>query len=285
MASNLDLKTLNLKNVDFGAIKNFLLNFLIPIISVTATLVLVLFVLRPSYKNMPNLETDLSSKRRLAQQLNQKVTDLEFLVDYEQVLSEKSLLVNEALISQPEIPELLAQIDRMVKESGMTISQLNYSSIEESLEEIEYSSVGVALSIKGSPGQLLSFLKIIENASRLVLVKDFRYSVSTEAGSASSEVEVSFELLAPYLFVTSEAVTDESIDIDVSSAEFQELTDKLKSLKHYDVSSSGSVVSETPESSPSESPTPGGEVPGGEPASPEPEIEVPDMPPIEPVGE
>jgi len=284
MDFNLDLKSLNLKNVDFGVIKNLLLNFLIPISSLAVTLVLALFVLRPSYKNIPNLKIDLSSKQKLSQQLNQKVKDLELLVDYEQVLSEKSLLVNEALISQPAIPELLAQVDRMVKESGMVISQLNYSSIEEAPEGIIYSSVGIALSTKGSSDQLLSFLKIVENASRLVLVKDFRYSEDRQEGSTSG-VSVNFELLAPYLFVTSEAVTDESIDIDVSSTGFQDLTDKLKSLKHYDISPTGLVVPEAPETTPSESPAPGAESSSEEPLSPEPEVAMPDAPVTELVVE
>jgi len=208
------------------------------------------------------------------------------LVDYKQVLSEKSLLVNEALISQPEIPELLAQIDKMVKESGMTISQLNYSNIEEALEEIEYSSVGIALGVKGSSAQLLSFLKIVENASRLVLIKDFHYSISKQEGSSEESV-ASFELFAPYLFVTSEAVTDESIDIDISSSEFQKFVDTLKSLKHYSISPTNLVVPEVSESSPLESPAPT-EVPGipsVEPVSLEPEIEELEAPPVEPALE
>jgi len=175
-----DLKNLNLKNINFGEVKNFLLNFLIPLVSLGLILALLLLVLKPSYKNIPNFEADLSSKQELSRQLDQKVRDLKLLVDYEKVLSEKSSLVNETLISKPEIPELLAQVDRMVKESGMKMSKLNYSNIKEAPDGVTYSLVGVALGVGGSPDQLLSFLEIVENASRLVLVEDFRYSVNKQ---------------------------------------------------------------------------------------------------------
>ena len=291
MATNVDLKSLNLRNIDFGKVKNFLLNFLIPLVSLGLMLALVLLVLKPSYTSIPKLESDLSSKQNLSLQLTKKVDDLEFLVDYEQVLSEKSLLINEALISEPEIPELLAQVDQMVKESGMTVSRLNYSAIKESPDEIEHSLVGVALGVKGSPTQLLSLLEIIEKASRLVLVEDFRYSLNKQEGS--SFLDVNFELLAPYLFVTSEAVTDESINIDISSPEFEELTDRLEVLKRYDIlptesaGSEESEESEVPESFPLESPTPAEvpEIPSVEPVSLEPEIGDLETSPIEPASE
>ena len=58
MNSNINFKSLNLKNIDFKGIKNFLLNFLVPVISLLATLVMWLLVLKPSYKDLPNLKSD-----------------------------------------------------------------------------------------------------------------------------------------------------------------------------------------------------------------------------------
>ncbi len=72
----------------------------------------------------------------------------------------------------------------------------------------------------------------VENAARLVIVENFRFSQSqTKDGQ---KLGINFVLISPYLYVESDAITDDPIDLDIGDGEFLELINKIKNLKHYD---------------------------------------------------
>jgi Tfp pilus assembly protein PilO len=249
----------------------FLLNFLIPLVCLGATAFLVLAVALPSRGEIPGLESELERLEMSASKLENKVTVLKSLVDSIETMDLYSVRVDQALISESKVPELLSQVDRMVGESGMSIGGLSYSRGSRTVEEDGYNDVGVALSVEGSFDQLVAFLRRVEQASRLVLIDDFRYSVSSKEGVAG--VSASFRLHSPYLAVQSDAVTDEPIDLDVSSESFLEDMETVLNLNHYDIDQlEARDFEDVPEEDPSsldeeeaegpESPV-GGGVPGG----------------------
>ncbi len=218
-------------------ILGLLLNFLVPLLALIGSSIAIFVFLLPSYKEIPILESSLSTKKTLSSQLERKVAALKELVDFSTQVDEYVLVTEKALISEPKIPELLSQIDIMIRESGMDVSSLNYSQ-SGTMEASGVKMVNAALSASGSFETLVSFLKSVENASRLVILEDFRYSYTDKDGDR--QVSASFQLKSPYLVVSSSAVTDEPIELSISSQEFLEDMTKIKNLKHYDVSG-GSV--------------------------------------------
>lgn len=246
-----NFKELGLPKLPKEKILNVLLNFLIPLLSLVGCAILASLVLIPSQEKIPSLKEELSSKQTLSQNLDKKVQTLKDLVDLTTQVEQYAQATEKALLSEPKVPELLAQIDLMVKESGMEVSSLNYSQSEkpvvtgESANEganepkispIEPSVVNVSLSASGSMDSLVNFLKSVENASRLVVLKEFRYSYTAGKDGQPGGLSANFQLESPYLFVSSSAVTDDPIGLDITSRSFLEKMKKIENLHYYDVS-------------------------------------------------
>ena len=235
--SDFDVKKFNVKNLDFGGLKDFFLNFLIPLVSLVGTGALVLFVFLPSYRELPTLKSRLSTKSALATRLKEKVSVLNLLVDLKSQVEEDSERVDKTLVSDVKVPELLAQIDKMSKESSMTVSSLGYSrgrSGSSQDEEVDYSNINVSLSADATQDNLLTFLRKAENASRLVLIEDLRYSQGSKS-EGEKLYGVTFQLTSPYLKLELDAVTDESIQLDISDPKFKKVLAKLEDLNYYEI--------------------------------------------------
>lgn len=222
-------------SVDLAGVREALINYLIPLICLAASALLVLLVLMPAYKSMPELSAELEENSRLENTLREKLNNMNRLLEFKSVVEENSDLVNKVLVSEELVPGFLTQIDRITRESGMTVTSLNYglgASRKGTGSEVEYNTVTVNLGAEGSFGQLKSFMENVERAARIVVVDNFRYTRSAKEDDV--KLSVNFVLVSPYLFVQSDAVTDEPIDLDISDPDFQALINRIKSLKYYD---------------------------------------------------
>lgn len=224
-----DLKKINFKMFNFSGIISFFMNFLVPLVCLVGIGGLVLLVFLPSYREIPQLEADLLQKQKLSKQLDDKVDSLNELVDFKPLIEEYSQNVNRALVSEPLIPELLGQVDMMVREAGLEVGQLSYS--KRSSSGTSYDIVGVALTGTGDGPALLRFMESTEKASRLIVVDDFRYT----GGEKGESLNVSFSIGSPYLNVESDAVTDDPVPFTLTDPEFKEVIDKVNELNFYAV--------------------------------------------------
>lgn len=235
MPKNSDLElSIDVKD-RFSGIRNTLVNFVIPLIALVYIVIVGLVILKPSYDEIPILETELASKTTLRNTLKSKLATLNKLVDFSSVVQENSDLVNKVLVSEELVPALLTQIDQIVRESGLEVSRLNYALGTTNLlrSDLNYDFVSVNLSVTGSLDQLRVFLDTIENAARIVNVDVVRYSFS-ENQEGESEVSATMVLVSPYLYVESEAVTEDPIDLDISGPKFTNLINRIKVMRYYD---------------------------------------------------
>ncbi len=232
--SELNVKDFDVREADLSGIKDFFLNFLIPLVALGIVGGLAALVLYPSFQEAPELESKLAQQQALAARLEDKVATLEVLVDLEYEAEEDFDLINKALVSEPRVPRLLAQIDRMATDSGFEVNDLGYSRGGASMEDAGYESVVVSLGVEGEVENLEEFLLKAEEASRIVLVDDFDFSKRNREGEEG--LSIRFKLISPYLDVQSDAVTDESIDLDLSDPDFKALSRELKSLEYYEIS-------------------------------------------------
>lgn len=221
-------------DIDINAIKGAIINFIVPLICLGLTTAIFFIFLFPSYKAIPDLKIQLDEKNTLENQLKSKLSNLNRLVDFQSVVDENSSLVNKVLVSEAAVPALLTQIDNIAKNSGLQISKLNYSFGSAANESGPYDVVNVNLAVEGSFTQTVTFLKELENAARIINVDTVRYSIDSNEGALAMSSD--FVLVSPYLYVESTAVTDEPVDLDISSAKFQSLIARLKNMKYYDAS-------------------------------------------------
>ncbi len=224
-------------NMDVMMIKEAIINYIVPIICIVASILIGVLVLMPSYKSIPSLSADLDQRVMLEITLKNKLNNMNKLLDFKDVVEENSDLVNKVLVSEELVPGLLTQIDKIARESGLAVNRLNYglgssSSAAANSKTIEYSTVTVNLGATGSFAQLKNFMESIENAARLVIVDNFRYSISNK--DAGTDLSVNFVLISPYLYVESSAVTDGPIDLDIADENFQTLINKIKGMRYYD---------------------------------------------------
>ncbi len=229
-----DLKGYNVEKVNFSSIIGFFVNFLVPLACLLITAGLAFIVLLPSYREIPSLENTLQIEENLAVQLETKASTLLNMVDIRDTMEDYTVAVDLALTSEPKIPELLSQVDRMAGESGMEVTSLSYSRGSRSASDDGYNDVGIALTTSGTFPRLLDFMARIERASRLVLVDDIRYSSKRE--DEGIVMSINYRLHSPYLSVTSDAVTDEPILLDIFSQEFLDDMETLQKLTYYDIS-------------------------------------------------
>ncbi len=226
-------------------IKDTLLNFIVPIVSLVITLILVFAVLMPSLQSAPDLKEELQNARNLEGQLRTKLGVLNKLLDFEVIVDENAKLFTKALADEASVPELLTQIDTIAKESGLEVTKLSYSitdvgGAEDDETAITYQAVIVNLGTLGGYNQITTFLQNLSNSARLVDVVSYRFSGENDEDGFN--YAATFILRSPYLAVESQAITDAAITVDISDPEFQSVLEKIKALKHYDISVSSEFL-------------------------------------------
>lgn len=228
-------------NIDTFAIKEVLLNLVVPIVSFLVTALLAVFVLYPSFTSSIQSGSDLESKQVLTATLEGKLKTLSRLLDFKSVVEEDAKLVGNLLAGEPKVPQLLTQIDLVAKESGLTISRLTYTisdsgaGKEKETEVLPFKYVVVSMGATGTYNQLVNFFKILENSARLIDIESFRFSADDEQPSVFG---ISMVLRSPYMYVESSAVTDDPLTLDITDTEFLNLIAKIKNFKVYNISES-----------------------------------------------
>jgi Tfp pilus assembly protein PilO len=242
MAEKPDLK-MNV-NVNTYVVREFFVNFLVPLVSLAAVAFLFFVVLYPSYKAIPDLRTEASRKETLDNQLKTKLATLERLLDYRSVVEENSELVKNVLEDEAKVPQLLTQIDMIARESGLEVTKLSYSFGESPIARIDTGGgqevvagskvdlVFVSMGVTGNYEQLQTFLTNLENSARLVDTDTFRFALTEEG---SNVLTISLTLKSPYLFIQSEAVTDDALRLDITDPAFLAMIDKVKELRFYHI--------------------------------------------------
>ena len=253
-------------DINAGAIKETVVNFIIPLISLVASISLGVIVFYPSFKALPRLKDEKETKETLSTTLDSKLTTLNKLLDYQSVVEENSTLVKDVLVEEASVPELLTQIDLIATESGLVVDKMNYSfsdlgkaptsSGTEGVSDAtntSYKMINVTMGAKGNVEQLVTFFKNLENAARLIDVDSFRYS--SQDADQGQFLSVTFDLKSPYLFVESTAVTDDAVTLDITDNKFVDMINRIKGMKFYRISIDNintELVKESSESTPSE---------------------------------
>lgn len=224
-------------NENVQRLKDIVLNFLIPLVCIVASLLVGFIYIYPAYQNKPKLEAEIASKVSLKTILSDKLTNLKNIIDFKDVIVEDSTLVNDVLPSEAKVPQLLTQVDMIAKEAGLKVTRLSYAyqgstSTTTSVDTAAQTFVTVNMTVGGTYEQVQAFMSLLESSARFVQVDDFRYTMSDTTDS-SQILDVTVNLSSPYQYVTSTPVTDEPVALDIKSKTFTDFITKLKGLRFY----------------------------------------------------
>lgn len=248
--SNFEAKDVEEKkglSLDIVAIKETLLNFVFPLASLAVSIVLIVLFVYPAIKGYPMVKAELDKKNTLRDTLQKKIFNLKKLVDFKEFVDEDSDLVSKVLVSEPEVPKLLDQVHQIATNSGMAVDRLSYSYGGGDQAGTSFNTVIVSLGTETNYDQIVLFMESIESAARFVSIPSFRYS-SSRSVEGDNKLSANFSIESPYLFVQSNAVTDEPISLDVSAQEFVDFINMIKSLRYYEFLDIGvQAVEETTE--------------------------------------
>jgi Tfp pilus assembly protein PilO len=227
-------------NLDSQKIKDTLLNFIVPIISLIASFLLAFLIITPYVSKLPDLREQLTEKQKLRAQLQTKLGILDKLFDFESVVVEHGKVFSTALAEEPEVPVLLTQIDVIARESGLAVTKLSYSITDMATktadvrDPLPYKAIVINLGVLGGYDQIATFLSNMETAARLVDVTTYR--MSGDNNDDTPDYSATFILRSPYLVPSGTAETDSPITVDISDAVFLAVLEKVKGLKYYDIS-------------------------------------------------
>jgi Tfp pilus assembly protein PilO len=218
-----------------NALKETLINFVVPLLALAVILVMLFVIIIPTIKSKPQKEAEIEKVQALNGQLRGKLENLNKMKNLESVVGDYSELVTRVLVDKPMVPELLTQVDTIATESGLEVTKLTYSFTEADAAAAKanaYPYVNVSLGAEGNYEQLIAFFESLEKAARVVYVQSFRYSEETSDNNTRLNFQVT--LASPYLAVESKPNTDEPVNIDISNKDFIALIAELKKLKYYE---------------------------------------------------
>jgi Tfp pilus assembly protein PilO len=216
-----------------NSIVKSIVNFIVPLVCLLVCILLGFFIIFPYYKNKPAVDVQIAQKQSLKQLLESKLVVLNKLADFKGVLTENSQLVDKVLVSEASVPQLLDEIYQIATGVGLKVNRLNYSygdskAVANSAPN-QFSEVNVSLGTDGTYDQLVTFLQDTEAAARVLYVPSSRYSVNEEG-----LMSMNFSVVSPFLYVQSTAVTDEPVELDITSSSFTDFMNKLKTMKFYE---------------------------------------------------
>lgn len=235
--------------INTSIIISSIVNFIVPLVCLLVCLVLGFFIIYPYYKNKPTVEAEISSKQNLSGVLANKIVLLNRLSDFKDLLDENSQIVDKVLVSEAAVPQLLDEVYQIATNAGIEVTRLSYSfgGASADVGEVEgFKEVNVSLGGNGSYDQLITILRDMETAARIVYAPVLRYSATEE------DLSMSFTINSPYLSVQSTAQTDIPVSLDISNQSFVDTINQLKGLKYYEFLNKDIVViEETAEATPS----------------------------------
>lgn len=192
--------------------------FGVPLISVTAVVLLVIFAIFPLWEKVSAKQTELTDRRKVLEALTTKENDLNKLDTSK--ITDQFQHAEAALPSGKEVPSLLVGLSRLYQDQGLQLTALkltpgNVASEEATLNDgtkstnaspVVGGNVGIGnqifpkdkrldfdLVLSGTVEQARGFLKTLEKSVRLMVVNSFTF-----ASSKTAAPTISLKITAPF---------------------------------------------------------------------------------------
>ncbi len=205
--------------------------------SIVLGLAAVILVALPRIVTLPALQAELSQKSRQLELYREKNIKLADLLSHSEVLQTDLSLVDSALTDNENVPELLAQIEKIASESGVSVRSLHFGiktpGAQTGAGKNPYQAVDLQTEADGSYANIQNFLINLENASRLTFVDSLRFN--QEAVREATLLRASLTLEAYYVSVPEKLSLDRPVTLNLGSPALSKVLEFLKPLKVYRV--------------------------------------------------
>lgn len=170
--------------------------------------------------------------------LRQKNETLSGILSEVKTLESNAEVARTALPVSDEVPALIMQLEQIAKQSGVAVQHLGFgegvkpsSEAEEAESKGGVKKVSVTAVVTGSYPALQTFLRNLENTSRVVNVTNFRFSPGQKEEEQGLSITLGVE--AFYLAEVGSLAPETPLTLDTTSKEYIELIRKVKALRVY----------------------------------------------------
>lgn len=148
-------------------------------LSLGLLIILLLFALRPTLLTIAGLVNDIDTKKEIHSKLEQKVSNLQKMVQSYQRIQDKLPILDAAIPSNPEFSTFGKYVQTSASASGFMIDSMRFEKIAMS-GAAGLASFDFAISGKGSYAQIHDFIAKLEMARRINWLSDVTITKNQE---------------------------------------------------------------------------------------------------------
>jgi len=177
-------------------------------------------------------ENDLVAARQKSEKLSEILSEIKTVESNLEV-------VQQALPVEDDVPALLTQLEQVAKQSGVGVQHLGFGEGAKPSDEAEEAeskggikTISLTAVVDGSYSALQTFLRNLEDTSRVINVTNFRFSPAQKKEEGAT-LSVTLGLEAFYLAGVESVAAEVPLTLDTGSKDYIELIRKVKALRVY----------------------------------------------------
>ena len=160
------------------------------ILTLGASIFFTLFAINPTLSTISKLRKELEDSKFVEQKLSQKINNLSSLSTGYQSIQKDIALIHDAIPLQPEAPLLVAQIQSIAQDSGVSVTELKVLPINLNSQSATVSSAfGFQLTVEANYEGLQTFTSNLTNMQRVVSIDGISIT-KTEDGDQNLEIDI-----------------------------------------------------------------------------------------------
>lgn len=197
---------------------------------------LVVGLIIPRAPKIPELKKQEKQTQETLAKLVQKSKILKSLASQRQFLEADYAVMKDALSTNPEVPTLVDQVQKIATDSAVAVKTLNFGGErkDKKAKEGSLTELAVGISIEGVYDNVLAYLKAVEQAARVLRVTALRFTVAAGEGeSEAGNITTNVGLSSYYLPETAKASLESPVPADFQSKKHQDLLTTLRGLQVY----------------------------------------------------
>lgn len=158
------------------------------ILTLGASIFFTLFAINPTLSTISKLRKELEDSRFVEQKLSQKINNLSSLSTGYQSIQKDITFIHDAIPLQPEAPLLVAQIQSIAQDSGVSVTELKVLPVNLNNQSATASSAfGFQLTVQANYEGLQTFTSDLTNMQRVISIDGISI---TKTGEVDQNLEI-----------------------------------------------------------------------------------------------
>lgn len=154
------------------------------VFSILAIIFFAIFAIKPTLQTMTELVKEISDKKALDEQLNQKIASLNTAQSQYEKYSSQFYLLNEAIPKTANLIGSLKIVEKIASENDLAIQGITISSIPEELVEADANkskreSLTFNVDLVGDYVSIRQFIEDLMNSRRMMIVDQVNFSIGS----------------------------------------------------------------------------------------------------------